>query len=287
MKQFYSILIFFAIGFVLHISTAIAETDDQKKNNVIEERKINLAFNYFSYISYSPTKPTFPFEKGYPSFNTNTAGISFNYFLKIKKIKHYLGINAILPSKITSDNGLGTNYLLRTSESKYNRGEFNYYLYDELYKINSLHFLYGFSASVFYENRKLFFNSEDIIQQQDLNLGIGPTLGIEWDINNFLIFKAEGHLLVYLPYTCYGDYSFESAEYQSRTDKYHPIMYKTLWQLTLDQRIKDNIFIHAGYRNTNQNGYGNSKNSLMLSNVIVSKIDRINELFLGITIDIK
>ncbi|MFO8067193.1 MAG: hypothetical protein R6U11_06395, partial [Bacteroidales bacterium] len=92
---------------------------------------------------------------------------------------------------------------------------------------------------------------------------------------------------VYLPYTCYGDYSFESADYQSRTDKYHPIMYKTLWQLTLDQRIKDNIFIHAGYRNTNQNGYGNSKNSLMLSNVIVSKIDRINELFLGMTIDIK
>ncbi len=259
-------------------------SDDEKTNSIV--RKLNFSVNYFSYISYSPVNQAFPFEKGYPSFNTNTAGLHLDYSFKRRKLMHHLNFSAILPSKITSDNGTGNNYLLKSSESRYNRLELKYYFFDSFYSIKNIDLLYGFTSSAFYENRNLFFKSGDIIRQQDINIGLGPTLGFKWSIIKSLILKAEGHFLIYLPYISYGDYSFESNNADNRTDKYHTIVYKTFWQLSLDQKIKENISLFAGYRNINQSGFGNSKNSLVLNNIIVSKMDIIREAFIGISIHI-
>jgi hypothetical protein len=254
------------------------------ENAIKRQNSISINLKSLSYISYSTIKPSYPFKIGYPSFDSNAMGFDLNFQFSPKQLQHNISINAIFPSRITSNNGTGNNYLINENESSYNRYESKYYFFDKLWSFYNIELLYGFSSSVLYENRILHFLSSDIIEQEDINFGIGPVLGIEWNFWKLFTFNAEGHYLVFLPYTCYGRYSYESALLENRKDNYFPVTYKSVWDLSINSRINNKLFINTGYRNTSQIGYGNSKNSIIMSNIITSKMDKLNEIYLGIVL---
>ncbi len=262
------------------------EATDIESDELSEEKNLSVHIKSLEYASYSTIKPDFPFIIGYPSFNSNALGLDINYSFKPKKLIHNFSINAIIPSKITSDNGTGNNYLIKEKESSYNRYETRYYFLDQLWKFYNIKLFYGFSSSALYENRILNFMSDDIIKQQDINFGIGPVLSLKWSFLKILSLNAEGHYLIFLPYTCYGRYSFENNAIETRVDNYYPVTYKSLWDISLDANIFKKTSFSAGYRNTSQIGYGNSKNSIIINNIITSKMDRLNEFYFGININL-
>ncbi|MBS4014600.1 MAG: hypothetical protein KGZ97_12735 [Bacteroidetes bacterium] len=281
---------------ILYISFCILTLQPKlafvQEENAVESEDINnyrsfsIHFKKLEYASYSTIKPDFPFIIGYPSFNSNALGLDVNYSFKPKKLIHNFSINAILPSRITSDNGTGNNYLINIDKSSYNRYETRYYFLNKLWNIYNVNFFYGFSSSALYENRILHFLSDDLIRQEDINFGIGPVLSLNWRFLKLFTLNAEGHYLIFLPYTCYGRYSFDNNITETRVDNYYPVTYKSFWDISLDAKIFKTTSLSAGYRNTSQIGYGNSKNSIIINNIITSKMDRLNEIYLGININI-
>ncbi len=136
------------------------------------------------------------------------------------------------------------------------------------------------------ETRYLKFKSDDVIKQSDINFGIGIALGAQCKIWKMFSANIEGHFLLFMPYTCYGRHSFENIDMADQKDSYHPITYKAIWDMSVEGKLNKAISVRSGYRRTNQIGYGNSKNSFVLNYIITSKMDRINEFFLGVTVRI-
>ena len=267
---------------IMQNNKIMASSNDEVHNTKSGKSAVSLNIKNLTYSSYSTIKPSFPFIIGYPSFNSNSIGLDLGYAFSTKKLNHNFSFNAILPSSIKSDNGTGINFLINSPASTYSRIEARYNFFDDLYNLYNIHLKYGFTSSVLYENRKLVFLSDDITRQSDINFGIGPVLGMEVPLWKVLKVKAEGHFLIFLPYTCYGIHTFENAESEIRKDSYYPISYKSLWHLFLEGEVTSFLSLNAGYRRTNQIGYGNSKNSILLNEIVTSKMDRLNEAFIGI-----
>lgn len=280
-----------SLAFCLFCNNAIGQGNENLSSLTEEEKQpadYFFGFNvrYYPYQSFSQTNPSFPFKIGYPTFLADVIAFEAQAQIAKKRFDHLFYLTYSIPSAVTSDNGLGSNILLRPAESSYSRLQMMYNLNLPLFSAGKLEARYGGTASLLYEERGLTFNSGRVDSQWDIGAGIGPMFSIYYPLTPMLAIQAQGHFLFYVPYLSYGKLESQLAGNEPLVSDYYSFVYATCWDAHFQVNPRGDVQLRIGYRRNDQVGFGNSAPSFKVHEQVSYKLERFNEFYFGAVIKI-
>jgi hypothetical protein len=270
----------------LHAQDTIPGNDNGPDAAVPREYFLGFNVRYYPYQSFSQTKPSIPMKGGYPSFLADVVAFELQGELTGGRLEHYFQATYSLPSDVTSDNGFGSNVLLRPRSSEFSRFQFLYFFRLPLFSWGQLDASHGLSATVLYESRELTFTSGIRESQWDVNPGLGPNLSFTLPLGGMVDFVGQGHFLFYIPYMSYGEWESQAPNQEAVFSRYYSFIYAAHWDLQFRVNPGRPFQLQLGYRKTDQVGFGNSRPSFSLDEMVTYKLERFHEFYFGAVIKI-
>jgi len=272
---------------ILLISFTVAAKSDE--NNTVN-RTIHTGVSIkYTDIRSVHSIPLFvlPVSIGYPFFHSTPIELDIFSILKTERREHLLKLSVTIPSRITSDSGTGSNYILDADNSNYLRImlEYNYLL--RLLNWNKGALMYGIAPAILYEHKILTYISGQKITRWDLNMGIGPSIVINYQVFPRIELTGQFRGLIFPLYTSFGRYKSVSEGGHVFSSNYRPLTYIPSYGIIMKWKRKDSI-ISVGYSKSHQIS-GAKRNIDYYSSVpmLVVKIDRFHEFYISYSIKFK
>ena len=283
-------LIFLSLLMLLAANTQAQDTipPAESRPDYVAPREFFVGANirYYPYQSFSQTKPSIPMKAGYPSFLADVVAFELHAEILGRQMEHFLQATYSVPADVTSDNGFGSNVLLRPRSSEYSRFQFLYFFRLPLFTLGRFDASHGLSATMLYESRQLEFNSGIRESQWDINPGLGPNLSFTAPLGRLVSLQGQGHFLFYIPYMSYGELESQAPNQEAVFSRYYSFIYAAHWDLQLRVNPGRPFQLQLGYRKTDQVGFGNSRPSFSVDEVVTYKLERFHEFYFGAVIKI-
>lgn len=237
------------------------------------------------YNSFSQVKNDIPMIAGYPVFIARSTGLSGGISFIRKRNIHEISLSTLIPSGITSDDGTGTDFILREKNSMYTRSSLDYYLWYYLLNRDKFCIRYSASSGILHEFRKLSYNTGVTESANDISLYIGP--GVNTYYSPFPGWKTELTFIArfHTPWLNYGmkNKIYPESAFSSKTP-YRSFIYETDFFLKAGYEFPGRYLFSLVYSKQDLIGYGCEQASFHPGPVIHYKLDRIHRLQILMTI---
>ena len=239
--------------------------------------EVSTGAEFFMYNSFSQLRHKLPMKAGYPVYQTHTSGIYAGLARTGTKRTHELYISALIPSKISSDNGTGVNYLLNENGTIYSRSSLNYNLWLYIFRRDKFNVNYALSTGFLHEFRKLSYVSEVTETASDISLYFGPGIKASFIPISRLVLEGAFIPRVHIPWLNYGiKNKMYPEEINSFRSPYHSLIYETNFSMRAGYEIFKGYTISLGYVKKDMLGYGSALPTFNPKSVIHYKLDRIH-----------
>lgn len=218
---------------------------------------------------------------GYPSFKTVHHTLTLDWEFRDEDLERSFWFQLGFPAGVTSDDGLGQNVFVDTSQSRYQHIDAGYRFLKTNWTVGNWHLRSGMAASLFYESRTITYLSGQTESKWDINPGLGPIVGIEFEVNPRVSLYGEYEAQFYLPYISFGQYSSTNETAQTFNCQYRPFTYADRMEVGVAWSFSENDRLSLGYRRSGRVGYGGRAPSLSMTDIVTNRLDWNGSFFVG------
>lgn len=241
------------------------------------EKHVGFNFQSYSYASYSEQGSHFPLIAGNPRITTSIFAIGGTFHVS----RHEFSADIFYPGKLSSDDGIGNNYLLNEISSTYFRSQLDYAFYMPLFKCGRINVNHALNMGLLYEDRVLTYSLGRSESTKDINMYLGPRIKLDVDFEQNWSIHLNFDARFYLPYLNYGKLiSRNSSELLIYSTDYYAFYYQVVLGLQISKKINDKNTIHVGVHKNDLVGFANSRPLFYMDDMVHFKLDRLINLYL-------
>jgi hypothetical protein len=242
-----------------------------------------ISSQFWFYRSYSQQKMGYPLRAGYPVVQAQGVALNGSFSFRKGPRVHTFSFFTTAPTKLSSDNGQGENFLLAESELSYYKAMLGYKLWLTLFDGDKISLKHNLSSGVLFEYRNLPFLSGTSEKTGDINLYLGPCFRATYDLNPQWQLSVGFDAHFYLPYFNYGSLSsFSDAGEKIYASSYRAFYYQTNFILGFRYAIDTDLGLRVAISKDDLVGFANRKPSFKVNDIIHHKLDRVFALTVGV-----
>jgi hypothetical protein len=267
------LLVLFLLAFTFLSS---AQEKQVKKNEV--RFFISTGLNF--YQAFSQKKNSMVMKMGYPVFKGSAFQAGGKIIWSGQKIRHHLNLDVSHLPAMTSDDGLGNNFLLQKNQSNLTNILLEHQMERTLFNYRSLDLNLAPLAGLDFQRRNIIYMSNAREQTTDINLFVGIRTVPRFHINNALSIQAGFDSFFYLPYLNAGRLKkWDSQKNLVEKSTYRAFYYRTRLHASIKYKMNNGKNFRLGYRNEKTVGFANSKPLFYIEKLIHHRMDRYNKFF--------
>ncbi len=252
----------------------------QKKQDALNNIRFRASAGVNFYQAFSQKKNSMVMKKGYPVFK----GAAFNAGGKIiwsgQKVKHHLNLDVSHLPTMTSDDGLGNNFLLQKSQNKLTSVLVEHQMERTLFSYQSLDMNIAPLAGLDFQYRNIKYMSHAREQTTDINLFFGIRSVPRFHINSALSIQGGFDSFFYLPYLNTGTLKkWDNQKNLVEKSTYRAFYYRTRLHASIEYKMNNGKNFRLGYRNEKTVGFANSKPLFYIDKLIHHRMDRYHNFF--------
>jgi phenylpropionate dioxygenase-like ring-hydroxylating dioxygenase large terminal subunit len=266
------------IIFLVVFSGSVLAQEKQKKTPDIRFR-ITAGVNF--YKAFSQKKNSMVMKMGYPVFEGMQLQIGGGVSLTGNKATHHLNINILHIPVMSSNDGLGNNFLLQKSNSNMTSIQLEYQMQRNLYSHQGFKMDYASLAGLDVQIRNLTYNSGAKKETSDFSFFFGIRSLPSYQISNVISLQAGFDSFFYLPYLNTGTLKkWNDQDKQIEETTYHAFYYRTRLHTSLNYMTKAGKQVRLGYRNEKTVGFANSEPLFYIDELIHHRMNQYHNIFL-------
>jgi len=267
------LLVLFLLAFTL---SSPMQAQQENEHNIRFRISAGLDF----YQAFSQKKNSMVMKMGYPVFK----GFAFQAGGGIawvgQKVKHHLNLSILHLPTMTSDDGLGNNFLLQKKQSNLTSILLEHQMERTLFSYQSLDMNIAPLAGLDFQHRNITYISETREQTTDINLYFGIRTFPRFHINNVWSMQAGFDSFFYLPYLNTGKLKkWDSEKNLVEKTTYYAFYYRTRLHASIIYKTNNGKAFRFGYRNLNTVGFANSKPLFYIDKLVHHRMDRYHHFF--------
>ena len=197
-----------------------------------------------------------------------------------QRVKHHLNLGVLHLPTMTSDDGLGNNFLLQKNQSNLTSILLEHQMERTLFSYHSLDMNIAPLAGLDFQHRNITYRSETREQTTDINLFLGIRTVPRLQINNVWSMQAGFDSFFYLPYLNTGKLKkWNSEKNLVEKSSYHAFYYRTRLHASVKYKMNNGKNFRLGYRNEKTVGFANSKPLFYIEKLIHHRMNRYQHFF--------
>ncbi len=266
--------------FTLLICTSLSSPaqEIQKKKDDIRFH-ISTGLNF--YEEFSQKKNSMVMKMGYPVFQGIQLEVGAGISLIGDNTVHHINLNFRNIPIISSNDGLGNNFLLQKDKSKMTSIQLEYQIQRNLYKNQAFEMDYAPIAGTDFQIRNLNYTSGAKEETSDINFFLGIRSLPSYQISNGITLQAGFDSFFYIPYLNKGTLKKWNAQNkQIEETTYHAFYYRTRLHASLKYMTNTGKRVRLGYRNEKTVGFANSKPLFYIDKLIHHRMNQYHKFFL-------
>jgi len=253
-----------------------AQEKQDKKNDVRFRVSTGLSF----YQAFSQKKNSMTMKMGYPVFKGSAFQAGGKIIWSGQKIMHHLNLDVLHLPTMTSDDGLGNNFLLQKNQSNLTSILLEHQMERTLFRYQSFNFNFAPLAGLDFQHRNITYQSKTREQTTDINLFLGIRTIPRFHINNILSIQTGFDSFFYLPYLNTGRLQkWDSQKNLVEKSAYHAFYYRTRLHASIKYKLNKEKNFRLGYRNEKTVGFANSKPLFYIEKLIHHRMNRYHNFF--------
>ena len=268
-------LIIFLLAFTLLSS---AEEKQDKDNNT--RFRVSTGINF--YQAFSQKKNSMVMKMGYPVFKESAFQLGGRIIWSGQKVMHHLNLDVSHLPTMTSDDGLGNNFLLQKNLSNLTSILLEHQMVRNLFSYQSFDMNIAPLAGLDFQRRNITYISNAREQTTDINLFFGIRTVPRFQINNALSIQAGFDSFFYLPYLNTGTLKkWDSQKNLVEKSTYRAFYYRTRLHASIKYNTNNGKSFRLGYRNEKTVGFANRKPLFHVEELVHHRMNRYNNFFVG------
>ena len=197
-----------------------------------------------------------------------------------RKSKHHLNLGVLHLPTMTSDDGLGNNFLLQKNQSNLTSILLEHQMERTLFSYHSLDMNIAPLAGLDFQHINITYRSETREQTTDINLFLGIRTVPRFHINNVWSMQAGFDSFFYLPYLNTGRLKkWDSQKNLVEKSSYQAFYYRTRFHASVKYKMSNGKNVRLGYRNEKTVGFANSKPLFYIEKLVHHRMDRYQYFF--------
>ena len=269
-----NLLLIFLLAFAL---PSAAQEKQNKENNI--RFRVSAGINF--YQAFSQKKNTMVMKTGYPVFKGAAFQVGGNLNWAGRKFRHHLNLEVSHLPTMTSDDGLGNNFLLQKSKSNLTALLFEYQMERTLFSYQSLDMNVAPLAGIDFQHRNITYTGKSREQTTDYNFFFGIRTAPRFHLNKALSIQAGFDSFFYLPYLNTGTLKkWDSQNNLVEKSTYRAFYYRTRLHAAVNYKMINGKNFRLGYRHEKTVGFANSNPLFYIEKLIHHRMDRYNKFFL-------
>ena len=268
------LLLIFLLAFAL---TSAAQENQNKEYDF----RFRFSAGINLYQAFSQKKNSMVMKMGYPVFKGAEFQVGGNLTWAGRKFRHHLNLEVSHLPAMTSDDGLGNNFLLQKSKSNLTALLLEHQMERTLFSYQSLDMNIAPLAGLDFQHRNITYTSKSREQNTDFNFFFGIRTAPRFHINKALSVQAGFDSFFYLPYLNTGTLKkWDSQNNLVEKSTYRAFYYRTRLHAAVNYKMKNGKRFRLGYRHEKTVGFANSKPLFYIEKLVHHRMDRYNKFFL-------
>jgi len=268
------LLVLFLLAFTFFSQ---AQKKQDKKNDV----RFRVSGGLSSHHAFSQKKNSMVMKMGYPVFKGSAFQVGGKIIWSGQKIMHHLSLDVLHLPTMTSDDGLGNNFLLQKNQSNLTSILLEHQMEQTIFNYQSLDMNIAPLGGLDFQRTNMTYMSNAREQTKDINLFFGIRTVPRFHINNALSIQAGFDSFFYLPYLNAGRLKkWDSQKNLVEKSTYRAFYYRTRLHASIKYKMNNGKNFRLGYRNEKTVGFANSKPLFYIEKLIHHRMDRYHKFFL-------
>jgi hypothetical protein len=240
---------------------------------------ISTGLNF--YQAFSQKKNSMVMKMGYPVLRGNSFQIGGKISWSGKKSRHHLNLNISHLPTMTSDDGLGNNFLLQKAQSNLTGIILEHRMERTLFSYQSFDLDFAPLAGLDFQLRNVTYTSDSREQTTDINIFMGLRTVPKFHINKTLSLQAGFDSFFYLPYLNTGTLKkWDRKDNLVEKTSYYAFYYRTRFHASVKYKANNDKTFRLGYRNNKTVGFANSKPLFYIEELVHHRMDRYHNFFI-------
>ena len=258
-----------------------APSTAQEKQDALNNIRFHASAGVNFYRAFSQKKNSVVMKMGYPVFKGSMLKAGGRITWSGKKVKHCLNLDVSHLPTMTSDDGLGNNFLLQKSQSKLTSILLEHQMERTLFSYQSLDMNIAPLAGLDFQHRNIKYMSHAREQTTDINLFFGIRSVPRFHINSALNIQGGFDSFFYLPYLNTGTLKkWDNQKNLVEKSTYRAFYYRTRLHASIEYSTDNGNSFRVGYRSEKKVGIANSKPLFYIEKLVHHRMDRYNKFFL-------
>jgi hypothetical protein len=227
------------------------------------------------YKAYSQKKNSLVMKMGYPVLRGTSFQVGAGGTLERKNKTHHLDLKIFHTPSLTSDDGLGNNFLINKNKSNLTRFILEHQLQLHLFRYRSLDLNFAPLAGIDVQLCNLTYTNGAKEQTEDINLFLGIRTVPRYNISKHLSIKGGFDSFFYLPYTNTGILKkWNKGSALVEKSAYHAFYYRTRMHLAVNYHLKKSTILRIKYHKGNTVGFANRQPLFYIDELVHHRMDQ-------------
>jgi len=247
----------------------------QKQDSINTKLKFHVSAGMDLYKAYSQKKNSLVMKLGYPIFRGTSFQVGAGATLARKNKTHHLDLKIFHTPSLTSDDGLGNNFLLNKDKSNLTHVILEHQLQFKLFSYRSVDLDFAPLAGIDVQLCNLTYTNGAKEQTEDINLFLGIRTVPRYNISKDLSIQGGFDSFFYLPYTNMGILKkWNTGSELVEKSEYHAFYYRTRLHVAVNYHLKKTNILRIGYRNENTVGFANRQPLFYIDELVHHRMDQ-------------
>lgn len=252
----------------------------QEKQDTVNNMHFRVSAGINFYQAFSQKKNSMIMKMGYPVFKGATLQVGGKIIWPGQKVMHHLNLDVSHLPSMTSDDGLGNNFLLQKSQSNLTSILLEYHMERTLFSYQSFDMNIAPLSGLDFQHRNITYVSNTREQTTDINLFFGIRTVPRFQINNALSIQTGFDSFFYLPYLNTGTLKkWDSQKNLVEKSTYRAFYYRTRLHASIKYNTNSGKSFRLGYRNEKTVGFANSKPLFYIEKLVHHRMNRYHNIF--------